>query len=284
MLAPEAGPFRGTEAKGRTVRRWFAGRAGRSLALALAVALAVGGCASSTVVAPRWASVPDGLAMGDAYPGFAADAGIEGAARLACVITPIGRLTDCAVLASSPEGLGFGQAALELAPLFVAEPVELNGVRRASRAEFNIVFALPPIDLVPPWTGPEPSTETMALAREVSRRAPRSLVRGPNAVKTDGVAEDRRADVEQIVAQVDAESRAEMIEAAAWALARTQSHANLALLTQGQRRPSRPNLSDDQIERARDRIAHATQRQNARLRELYCARYDCSRRPLHGRR
>lgn len=251
---------------------------------ALAASLAMGGCVSSTVVAPRWTSLPDGDAMGDAYPGFAADAGIEGAARLACVVTVSGRLTGCEVLAASPEGLGFDLAALEVAPLFVAEPLEVEGVQRQFRAAFNVVFALPPVEPVQPWTGAEPSAETMALARRVARRAPGTLLHGPDAVNLDGVAEDRRVEVERMVAQVDTETREEMVEGTAWLLARTQSAGNLEMLTRGQRRPSRPNWSEGQLERAGDRVAAATERQNARLRELYCARYDCLRRPLTGRR
>lgn len=52
---------------------------------------------------------------------------VAGSATIACTITSQGALRDCRVVAESPEGLGFGPAALALAPQFLMRPGLKNG-------------------------------------------------------------------------------------------------------------------------------------------------------------
>jgi TonB family protein len=252
------------------------------LAVVAVLLLGTAGCATA-VTPPRWATVPDGEAMGEAYPAFAADAGIVGGARLRCVAAASGKLERCRVVDVWPEGLGFDQAALTLTPRFETHPPMAGEVPRDGQVEFNILFALPPIEPIAAWTGDEPSAETLALARRVAVRM-FDLAGREQDIDVGGVDEDRRAAVDRIIAQVQQESRPRLIDATALALGRTVSPANLSLLTQGQRRPPRPQMSEEMLKSAGDQIEAAVQRQNARLRELYCAEYSCERPAARRRR
>ncbi len=51
----------------------------------------------------------------------------NGRATLACVVGDDGRLCDCFVMDESPTGYGYGEAVMKLAPLFVAEPFDVDG-------------------------------------------------------------------------------------------------------------------------------------------------------------
>jgi len=68
---------------------------------------------------PQWTALPTGQAMIGAYPA-AARAAKAGTARvqMRCVIAEDGAATACALVSETPEGLGFGEAALSLAPHF----------------------------------------------------------------------------------------------------------------------------------------------------------------------
>lgn len=240
---------------------------------ALALALTgTAGCASTSVTPPKWATTPDAQVMADAYPGFAADAGIEGSATLKCRVLE-GRLETCRVMAETPAGLGFGTAALSMSDHFRVEAGP-DG-RFAKTASFSVAFALPPVESPKPWQGAPPSTEAMALARTVAARMGLSLTQGAGAVRLEGLAPDRRAAVQEMIGTVETETGAEMREAFALHLARTQSLNALRMLSVGQRRPARPALSDDEIERSRDRVVAAANLQNGRLKTAYCARYRC---------
>ncbi len=237
---------------------------------------AVAGCATTpVVVAPDWTSIPTAENLGEAFPGFAADAGIAGRTRLKCELAISGVLENCRVASESPAGLGFGAAAISLSSEFRAEPASRNGVPVRSQVTFPLRFALPPIEPVLPWTGPPADPEALSVARQVVARLRLSLTRGPDAVRLDGLAADRVESVRAMVAEVERETGAALREAYALDLARTQSLSSLQSLTRGQRRPGRPNMSDDEIARAQDQLIAVGQAQNDQLRALYCARYDC---------
>lgn len=86
------------------------------------------GCATAPTVPPTWARTPDPQALADAYPGFAEDAGIEGAAEIECRVSEA-RLEACEVKSEKPAGLGFGAAALSLSGQYL---VQARFARRAS--------------------------------------------------------------------------------------------------------------------------------------------------------
>ncbi len=91
--------------------------------LIAALALSVAACATptppATVAAVPWAErQPTQADFRATYPPAALNAGIGGRVRLACTIKP-DRTLDCAVQSETPEGQGFGAAALALAQRYV---------------------------------------------------------------------------------------------------------------------------------------------------------------------
>ena len=70
---------------------------------------------ASVPVTPQWVHAPSGDEMAAVYPAQARWK--SGRAVLACRLSQIGRPTDCTVAEETPAGLGFGEAALKLAPL-----------------------------------------------------------------------------------------------------------------------------------------------------------------------
>ncbi|PZR32497.1 MAG: hypothetical protein DI526_16330 [Caulobacter segnis] len=70
---------------------------------------------------------PDAEALASVYPAKALKAGKAGRAKIACDVTAEGFLQGCKVESESPEGLGFGAAALQLAPNFRMKPAMLDG-------------------------------------------------------------------------------------------------------------------------------------------------------------
>lgn len=70
---------------------------------------------ASVPVTPQWVHAPSGDEMAAVYPAQAEWK--SGRAVLACRLSQTGRPTDCTVAEETPAGLGFGQAALKLAPL-----------------------------------------------------------------------------------------------------------------------------------------------------------------------
>lgn len=68
---------------------------------------------------PTWTGIPDDKAFQAAYPAAALTAGVRtGRARLDCVVAAGGAVDQCKVVAEDPAGLGFGAAAMSLAPSF----------------------------------------------------------------------------------------------------------------------------------------------------------------------
>ena len=82
---------------------------------------------TTRIYSPVWVRRPNGEDMARLYPDGARRAARQGEATLDCVFSGAGALTDCAVVSEQPVGLGFGRAALKLAPLFRADPVNTAG-------------------------------------------------------------------------------------------------------------------------------------------------------------
>jgi protein TonB len=85
------------------------------------------GYAAARVYNPVWLNRPGESDMARAYPQRARRRGLEGSATLDCLISDTGRLSDCAVVSAQPAGLGFGPAALRLAPQFRADRTNVSG-------------------------------------------------------------------------------------------------------------------------------------------------------------
>jgi protein TonB len=116
------------------------------LALALQPEALDGLAAAIPPTGAKWVSEPSQSEFKRAFPEKADRKGVGGKAVLQCVFTAAGRLSRCVVASETPAGLGFGEAALKLAPLFRAvatpagatlqgEPIMAPIAFRASRPE-----------------------------------------------------------------------------------------------------------------------------------------------------
>lgn len=91
---------------------------------------------------PIWVARPSARDMRRAYPRAAQSRGREGRVVLDCVVDAAGLLT-CSVSNESPRGEGFGEAALELVPLFRMQPTLPDGRSVAgARVRLPMTFRL----------------------------------------------------------------------------------------------------------------------------------------------
>lgn len=77
--------------------------------------------------APDWLRLPSPAEKIAVYPRAALAKRIAGQASIACVLDANGYLRACQVVEESPQGAGFGQAALSLAPAFRMTPLTPRG-------------------------------------------------------------------------------------------------------------------------------------------------------------
>ena len=111
---------------------------------------------------PNWIRKPSGEDMANVFPKAAIDKRIGGRALISCKVTVEGFLETCKALSESPEGLGFGQAGLQLAPQFRMSP-KIRGGKAVAGGEVRvpIVWGPPqpgslisgtPLVMDPPWS------------------------------------------------------------------------------------------------------------------------------------
>lgn len=93
----------------------------------------------------EWRSLPDADAMARYYPERAHKEGLAGRAVIDCRLTAEGRAVDCKTVSETPEGYGFGEAAVKLSVTFAFVPSLRDGkpVDDARRL-IPISFAGPP--------------------------------------------------------------------------------------------------------------------------------------------
>jgi TonB family protein len=96
------------------------------------------------IVQPDWLQKPTGDDLARFYPAEAAKAELGGDAVLDCGVGLDGHLQNCAVRRESPQGAGFGKAALDLSPSFQMSPITLDGQPAAGgRVVIPIRFMVP---------------------------------------------------------------------------------------------------------------------------------------------
>ena len=135
-------------------------------AVALAGGLIAPSAFAQELANPSWAAMPDGEAMAEAYPVFAYMAELDGDVILQCGIAADSTLSLCRAVEARPAGLGFDRAGLSVASLFRANPARVDGETVPSQVRFAVRFRMPALEWAPPWTGPEPTPEHLAAARE----------------------------------------------------------------------------------------------------------------------
>lgn len=80
-----------------------------------------------TVTNPDWLARPSADQVAKAYPEQALRGGVGGLVILACDVTAIGAVVKCDAVSESPQGYGFGRAALSLSRYFRMRPATDNG-------------------------------------------------------------------------------------------------------------------------------------------------------------
>lgn len=93
---------------------------------------------------PNWLSAPNGEEVARAYPAEALREGVPGSVELACLEISDGTVVNCRVMDETPEGAGFGRAALRLSRLFRFSPATADG--RPVEAEVRIPYDFSVVD------------------------------------------------------------------------------------------------------------------------------------------
>jgi TonB family protein len=76
---------------------------------------------------PDWVQKPTGDDVERFYPAKAKAEYVSGRATIICDVTAEGRLIDCEVVRESPQGYGFGEAAVSLGAIFRMSPKLIDG-------------------------------------------------------------------------------------------------------------------------------------------------------------
>lgn len=117
----------------------------------MSVRVVVAACAASLAATaasaqqsgPDWVKRPSPEDLYAAWPAAAWDKGEGGKATIHCVVTALGVLRDCRVVSESPQGSGFGAAALNLSAQFLMRPAMKDGKAVASDVTIPINFSAP---------------------------------------------------------------------------------------------------------------------------------------------
>ena len=79
------------------------------------------------ITRPDWLRRPNADEVAQYYPPRASDLGKEGSAQITCTVTAKGTVENCMIDSETPDGLGFGSAALKLSRLFKMKPQTQDG-------------------------------------------------------------------------------------------------------------------------------------------------------------
>lgn len=97
----------------------------------------------SVIRNPQWVRQPSASQMERAYPRGAAADGVSGRAVLNCSVLASGEVANCTVTSETPQGEGFGRAALSLSRYFRLSPRTVDGQAvEGSRVNIPLTFAI----------------------------------------------------------------------------------------------------------------------------------------------
>ncbi len=218
----------------------------------------------AATVNPEWIKQPEpsGRTI------FADFIGLPGKVTLDCQLPVSGIPEDCKVVSTIPEGVGYERVALGGVSTGRLSPKLVAGHPTPTRVRFTMTFpAAPPF---PPYVGPEPSEEVMALARPIAERIVRGQASG--RIVAD-VAPDRQAVVQSWIDELlpaDPEGEARGLSLR---FARTLSLEQLRNLNAGL--PPGGNLPDFRTLNGAQSPDPKLIRAGDELRRRYCAAYDC---------
>jgi TonB family protein len=116
--------------------------AARSLALIAALFAAPLTAKAQESDGVEWAQLPTSEELAAAYPSEAQQKGVTGRAVMRCEVSRQGGLNDCRILSESPRGMGFGAAAIGLAPKFLFKPAQ-DGQAQREPVNIPISFKFP---------------------------------------------------------------------------------------------------------------------------------------------
>jgi TonB family protein len=123
---------------------------------------------------PDWVQLPSADELAEYYPPMASAMGVEGRVVMQCKVTSLGAVESCRIVQQTPMGIGFGAAALMMAPSFRMKPMSLNGVPVSGAAvTIPIHFALPEVAAAEAdalnftGQGPAPNAQAMELGRRL---------------------------------------------------------------------------------------------------------------------
>lgn len=122
----------------------------------------------AVVESPEWSERPTGGHIYTVYPSAARIALVGGWAQLGCKVDHLGLLSSCAVIMERPKDLGFGAAALSMAPRYRLAPrLMAQGAAGESVAvTVNFPTLTAPDSALPP-PPPPPLSRSLDLARDL---------------------------------------------------------------------------------------------------------------------
>jgi TonB family protein len=98
---------------------------------------------------PQIVAKPTDAQIQAAYPARALDDQVSGGAAIRCLVTASGKLAACRVISETPDGYGFGSAALDVAADFTMKPGTLDNEPAGDRP-VTITVAFTPNDPTAP--------------------------------------------------------------------------------------------------------------------------------------
>jgi len=205
-------------------------------------------------------------------PLFATLAGIGGRVTLECLVTLMGRATDCVVVEAAPLGLGFERVALERSSRLRFVPASRDGAPEESRETFTVVF---PVDgwpdRVDAGAWPQPPETAIAAMRPIGE----VLTRRNETPKSDWqVDADREVVVKKLVNEIDQSQREERILTLAVALARALTEDEAKALLGASDYDSARDIWD-RVFAAGPESQNEDSQSRQMMRDRYCAIYEC---------